>query len=404
MDQMIDTNNRSIESFDFSPKTRIVFGQGSIDKLGEVTANLLQSIRSDSGRVLVVSDPGVCQAGHTQKGIDSLQKAGLNVCLFDGAKENPTTDDVAAGLEVAKEFRPDLLVGLGGGSSMDCAKGINFLYSCGGKMQDYWGRDKATGPMLPLVTVPTTAGTGSEMQSFALISDAESHVKMACGDKRTASKVAILDPNLTLTQPNQVTALTAIDALSHAVETFVTKDRNPISMMYSREAFRQLSAGIQNVFDDPSNLQARSQMQLGACCSGLAIENSMLGSAHALANPLTANFDTAHGQAVGMMLPHVIRFNAVEIEDCYRSLAHEFQGDLSLQGDELASEFLARWIVSILEKADLATKLDQLGIRLNDQPVDSNTLGKQAAKQWTGTFNPRPMTEMDFANLYQLAQ
>ena len=187
---------------------------------------------------------------------------------------------------------------------MDCAKGVNFLYSNGGKIEDYWGVGKAEKEMLPMIAVPTTAGTGSEMQSFALISDAVTHVKMACGDPKASFRVAILDPLLTLTQPTQVTALTGIDAISHAVETYVTKRRNPISLMFSRESFRLLAGNFQHVINDPEYVDARASMQLGAAYAGLAIENSMLGAAHALANPLTAEFGIPHGQAVGVMLPH----------------------------------------------------------------------------------------------------
>ena len=237
-----------------------------------------------------MSDPGIVAAGHVQRGVDSLAAAGLEVQLFDGAQENPTTDNIEQALVVAKEFKPDLLVGLGGGSSMDCAKGVNFVYSGGGTMHDYHGVGKAIKPMLPMIAVPTTSGTGSEMQSFALISDAKTHVKMACGDKKASCRVAILDPELTLTQPAQVTSLTGIDAVSHAVETCVTKRRNPVSMQYSKEAWRLLEANFETVLQNPDDLEARAAMQLGAAYSGVAIENSMLGAAHALANPLTATY------------------------------------------------------------------------------------------------------------------
>ncbi|HYO26540.1 MAG TPA: iron-containing alcohol dehydrogenase, partial [Lacipirellulaceae bacterium] len=178
-----------MSQFDFSLPTRIVFGPGRIAELGALARSL-----GEISRVLVVSDPGVVGAGHTSRGLDALHAAGLETRLFDGLQENPTTAHVERGLMAAQEFAPDAIIGLGGGSSMDCAKGINFLYSCGGRMQDYWGRDKATGPLLPMIAVPTTAGTGSETQSFALISDAETHVKMACGDKRAAFRIALLDP------------------------------------------------------------------------------------------------------------------------------------------------------------------------------------------------------------------
>src|SRR5690606_38861942 len=146
--------------------------------------------------------------------------------------------DVDEGVRVARRYEPEVIIGLGGGSSMDCAKGVNFVYTNGGQMKDYWGVGKALKPMLPMTAVPTTAGTGSETQSFALISDETTHVKMACGDKKASFRVAVLDPELTRTQPGQVTALTGIDALSHAIETYVTTRRNWISLFYSREAWR----------------------------------------------------------------------------------------------------------------------------------------------------------------------
>src|SRR5215470_13270123 len=192
---------------------------------------------------------------------------------------------------------------------MDCAKGINFLYSNGGQIQDYWGVGKATKPMLPMIAVPTTAGTGSETQSFALISDSKTHVKMACGDKKASFRVALLDPELTVTQPPRVTALTGIDAVAHALESYVARTRNSASMAFSREAWLLLGGNFAHVIADPKDLDARGGMQLGASFAGLAIENSMLGAAHSLANPLTAEFNIAHGQAVGLMLPHVIRRN-----------------------------------------------------------------------------------------------
>ncbi len=300
--------------FDFHPRTRIVFGPGKVAELGGLAGEL------GARRALVVSDNGIVRAGHTARGIASLNAAGIETQLFDGVGENPTTEHVAAGLKIARRFEPELLVGLGGGSSMDCAKGINFLYTNGGQIADYWGIGKATKPMLPMIAVPTTAGTGSETQSFALISDAQTHVKMACGDKKATFRVALLDPELTLTQPPRITALTGIDAIAHALESYVCRTRNPASMAFSREAWLLLGANFKHVLENPADIEARGGMQLGACFAGLAIENSMLGAAHALANPLTAEFDVPHGQAVGLMLPHVIRFNGAEVGSWYFEL------------------------------------------------------------------------------------
>jgi len=385
-----------MEKVDFEHRTRLVFGNGEIARLGTIASEL------GGSRALVVSDSGVVMAGHFARGVAALETAGLEVAAFHGVKENPSTVEVDAGLEVARQFKPDLLVGLGGGSSMDCAKGINFLYSCGGRMEDYWGVGKATGEMLPMIAVPTTAGTGSEAQSFALISQADTHAKMACGDRRAACRVALLDPELTMTQPTRVTALTGIDAISHALESYVTRRRNPLSICYSRQAWQLLSHGFPVVLDDPQNVEARGQMQLGAFFAGLAIETSMLGAAHALANPLTAQFNVTHGQAVGLMLPHVVRFNASRSSDVnawyaelWRDVAHTPLGRVVGAG---LSPFdaLASYVKNLAGTAGLHTELASCGITENDV----SKLAVDATKQWTGNFNPCPLQEGDFRQLY----
>jgi len=380
-------------SFDFQCPTRIIFGPGKLATLGSVAATL------GGKRALVVSDPGIIAAGHTPHGIDSLNSAGLTVALFDGVHENPTTEIVDAGLKTAREFRPDLIIGLGGGSSMDCAKGINFVHSCGGRMHDYWGEGKATGPLLPMIAVPTTAGTGSETQSYALIADAETHVKMACGDKRAAFRVAILDPQLTVTQPPRVTALTGIDAISHAIETYVTKRRSAISLAFSREAWRHLAPNFARVLAEPENLAVRAEMQLGACLAGLAIENSMLGAAHALANPLTATLEIPHGEAVALMLPHVIRHNGRHVGQWYRELAQcggPFNGTLTADSAPIV---LAEWVSNLARQAGLTGTLRECGVSPDHIP----TLAAAASQQWTAKFNPVEITVEDCQRLYESA-
>lgn len=382
-----------MHSFDFHCPTRIVFGAGKLEELGPIAATLGWK------RALVVSDPGIVAAGHAPRGMASLERFGLAVTLFDGVSENPTTQHVDAGLAVAREFQPDLLVGLGGGSSMDCAKGINFLFSCGGSMKDYWGEGKATGPLLPMIAVPTTAGTGSETQSYALIADAEAGTKMACGDKRAAFRVAILDPELTVTQPARVTALTGIDAMGHAIETYVTKRRTAMSVAFSREAWRHLAPNFIRVLDEPANLPARAEMQLGACLAGLAIENSMLGGAHALANPLTASFGVVHGEAVALMLPHVIRHNARHCDHWYRELIESSGVVGPVATHESAGNALAAFVAQNGQRAGLASRLGVCGVARDDIP----RLAADAAKQWTGKYNPVPLTQAEFQAIYETA-
>jgi alcohol dehydrogenase len=282
---------------------------------------------------------------------------------------------------------------------MDCAKGINFLYSNGGKMRDYWGVGKAAREMLAMIAVPTTAGTGSETQSFALISDAKSHVKMACGDKKASFRIALLDPELTVSQPASVTALTGIDAIAHALETYVTKVRNPASLAFSREAWLLLGENFGRVLADPRDLDARSGMQLGACFAGLAIENSMLGATHALANPLTTHYSIVHGRAIGLMLPHVIRFNGEEFGDWYRDLLEGTGGANGFPDPASGYHGLADFVAELVQRANLPTRLSECGVAEDKL----GELAADAAKQWTGSFNPRRVGEAELLQLYKTA-
>ncbi len=210
--------------------------------------------------MLVVSDGGIRKAGHIERAVRSLYQSDLPTVLFDQVVENPTTRTVLECWRAAHRFAPDIVVGLGGGSSMDTAKGFNFLYTNGGRMQDYWGVNKAGKPMLPMVAIPTTAGTGSEAQSFALISDAETHVKMACGDEKALAKLAILDPDLTATQPRAVAAATGIDAITHAVETAACIKRTEISRGFSLRAWQLLSGAFVRAMEPDPPLEVRVDM------------------------------------------------------------------------------------------------------------------------------------------------
>lgn len=380
-----------LDPFDYDPRTRVVFGPGVVQRLGTLVADY------GGKRVLLVTDHGIEAAGHVSPCLESLKDRGITVTVFRDVQPNPTTDDVARGLAVAQRDQIDFFVAVGGGSAMDCAKGINFLLTNGGEMQDYWGVGKAHSPMKPLIAVPTTAGTGSEAQSFALIADAATHRKMACGDKRAACCAALLDPELTVSMPAGVTAATGIDAISHAVESFVTTKRNPISQVFSRRAWKLLSTGFPAVIADRSNLQARGAMLLGAHMAGAAIENSMLGATHALANPLTAHYDITHGLAIGLMLPHVVRYNAEVVAPLYARLAAD--SGLCAVDDPHASELLAVRIADWVRLAGCPMSLRECGVDPHRLPQ----LAEEAATQWTGTFNPRPVAATQLEELYRCA-
>ncbi len=374
-----------LPGFDYQPRTRVIFGEDALNRVGDVAREL------GGRRVLLVTDKGIAAAGHPARAASFIEGAGLEVTVYDEVHENPSTVDVDRCVTVAQAAEIDLIIGLGGGSSMDTAKGANFILTNGGQMKDYWGVGKATKPMLPLIAVPTTAGTGSECQSYALISDEKTHLKMACGDPKAAAKVAILDPLLTVSQPPRVTACTGVDTLTHALETAVTKKRTPLSAIFSREAFRLCLGGLERVLRDPQDLEARGMMQLSAAFAGTAIENSMLGAAHASANPLTAHFGLVHGQAVGLMLPAVIRYNARD------PLAHERYLELSAAADlGPIDEFVAELEI-LLDVAKLREGLAKYAIDRTQFPV----LAQEAAQQWTAGFNPRPIAADDFVQLYE---
>src|SRR5262245_11197602 len=352
------------QPFDYIPLGRVVFEAGGIARLGSLAREL------GGSRVLLVTDPGLEDAGHPQRAIASLREAGLDVAVFDAVEENPTARHVEAGVAAAKAHRADLLVAIGGGSAMDTAKGINFVFTNGGQIADYQGFGKAARPMLPSIGVPTTAGTGSEAQSYALIADESTHLKMACGDRKAAFRVAVLDPEVTLTQPPGVTAVTGIDSVAHAVEAYVTTKRSPLSQMFARQAWRLLAANFLTVLERPQDLAARAAMQLGAHLAGMAIETSMLGCAHSCANPLTAHYGTTHGIAVGVMLPHVVRFNAAAAGPLYADLA----ADAGLDG----ADGLVRRLAALLAAADLPATLSDCGVSRSILPL----LAEEAAGQW----------------------
>jgi alcohol dehydrogenase len=382
-------------AFDHQPRTRLIFDAGALARLGALAREL------GARRVLIVTDPGIVRAGHVARAERSLSDAGLAVAVFDAVRENPTTLDVARCVQAARAQQTDLLVGLGGGSSMDTAKGCNFVLTNGGEMRDYWGVGKAARPMLPLIAVPTTAGTGSECQCAALIADEVTHQKMACLDPKAAARVALLDPELTLSQPPAVTAHTGVDALAHAVETAVTRRRNPISLMHSHEAFKRLIPAFPRVLAAPDDLAARAQMLLASSLAGLAIENSMLGAAHACANPLTAQFGVVHGEAVGLMLPHVVRFNAADpaARLAYAELASAPEIACVSDGLEPAVGALVTALEALLNRAGIARSLADLGVSRAAIPE----LAAGAARQWTAQFNPRPVAEPAFQALYEAA-
>lgn len=383
----------SDKPFDFQLRTRLIYGDNSIDSLGELVGE------HGGKRVLLVTDAGIVSAGHAERACLALNRAGLGVALFDGVQENPTTRTVDECVAFARGQNIDFIIGLGGGSSMDTAKGANFILTNGGTMADYRGVNKARKPMLPLIAVPTTAGTGSECQSFALIADETTHQKMACGDDKAYPRVALLDPLLTLSMPRRVTANAGIDTVTHALESHVCNAATPVSRLFSLESWRMAESSLQIVLHEPANAAARGRMLLASAYGGMAIAQAMLGAAHAAANPLTAHYNVVHGQAVGLMLPHVIRFNSAEAETCARYAELATAAGLARHDDEpgKAVDALLKRIGALLAAAHVPRSLEEHGVQDRNIPM----LAEEAARQWTAGFNPRQAGAADFEVLYR---
>ena len=341
-------------------------------------------------RVALLHDRGVERAGHVEAVRGYLLEAGLAVVPHSVANENPTTDDVHRAVEAIRLGGVDGIVAVGGGSVLDTAKAANVLLTNGGRLEDYLQRGVAETALLPLVAVMTTAGTGSEMQMHALISRADTHAKWVVGVPDAMPHVALLDPSLTVSMPWRVTAHTGLDALVHAVETAVCTTATDASRALSIEAFSMVMTHLPRVLDAPTDLVARRGMLEAASKAGRAIHLSMLGAAHAAANPLTATFDVPHGAAVGCMLPAVIEFNRSQprADAVYRHLEEAAGLKLPIQS-------------AISALVDRCCPLGLTAWRVGSDAIPS--MASRAAAQWTARFNPRPIGRADFISLYESA-
>ncbi len=357
--------------------SRVVCGAGTLARLGEVTVAL------GIERPLVVTDPGLERAGWVERAMRVLRDAGLRPAVHSDVAENPDESMVERAAAAAREARADGLIGLGGGSAMDCAKGANFVLSWGGRMRDWRGRGRPRGPMLPSIGVPTTAGTGSEAQSYALISHDETHAKMACGADGALFRAVILDPKTVATAARETVAIAGLDAVSHAIEAHVSSAGNPLSRMVSAEAWSLLEPAYAAATGPDPSPDAWADLQVGAFLAGAAIELSMLGAAHACANPLTARHGVTHGVAVALMLPAAIRFNATDADPYTR---------LAASGAELADR-----VEELRRRGGLPASLAAAGVPRDALPG----LAAEAAEQWTAGFNPRPVGAQELLELYE---
>ncbi|MEP0154421.1 iron-containing alcohol dehydrogenase [Pseudophaeobacter sp.] len=382
--------------FIFNTTKSLVFETGASARLSEVAGQTLGK------SVLLVTDPGLRQLGLADPAIASLEAAGHSVAVFDKVEADPSRDTLLQAVEFGREAGATGVLGFGGGSSLDVAKLVALLLGSGEDLDEAWGVAQAKGPRLPLVLVPTTAGTGSEVTPVSIIT-------VGAEEKRGVSSpvilpdIAVLDADLTVGLPAHITAATGVDAMVHAIEAYASKsaNNNPLSKMLAREALRLLGANIETAVFNGQDKDARGAMLLGSMLAGQAFANSPVAAVHALAYPIGGTFHIPHGLSNALVLPHVLRFNAPDAHMLYAEIAADaFPQIAEIEGSQ------ARCAAFIDALADLSKHLG-MKTRLRDVDIPKEAIAKMASdsmvQQRLLVNNPREVTERDAYNIYEAA-
>ena len=380
-----------MRSFTFHPGPRLIAGAGKSDDL----AYLLPP-----GPCLFVSDEQLVKLGLTDAAREALKHSGRSIVLFDAVEADPSRKTLEAAVAAGREAGVESVVGFGGGSPMDVAKLAAYLLGSGDDLDAIWGVDIAKGGRLPLVLVPTTAGTGSETTPISVITCAGG-VKLAVNARSLTADWAVLDPQLTVGLPRGVTAATGIDAIVHAVEAYTsTRLKNPVSDALAREALRLLTGNLLTVCTDPQNMEAREAMLLGAHLAGLAFSNAPVAGVHALAYPLGGLHHLPHGVTNALMLRHVLQHNAEAAREHYAELAPIVLPQCEAEGSQARTAMLIERLDELVRESGIATRLRDYGIDLSEAP----TLAREAMKQTRLLVNnPCEITEADAQRLYEAA-
>ena len=384
-----------MSDFLFSTVSDVLSGPGSSAQLGDMAAGM--GIR----RALVVTDPGIIKFGLLDAAVANLEANNIALNIYADVVADPPESVVLDAVRAAQEFGCDGVIGFGGGSSMDVAKLLAVLIKGEQPLADIYGVDQITGGRLPLIQVPTTAGTGSEATMVSIITTGETTKAGVVSRTLLADKI-ILDAGLTTGLPPAVTAATGIDAMVHAIEAFTTKNKkNPLSDMLAREALRLMAGNIETAVKQGDNLEARSAMLLGAMLAGQAFANAPVAAVHALAYPLGGNYHIPHGLSNSLVLPHVLRFNGPEAGHQYAELASIILPGKTLPEDPLAvTELFATYFLQLAEDLGLPTTLRQMSIDEADLPM----LAEQAMLQQRLLINnPRDVSFDDALAIYQQA-
>ncbi|SKA73767.1 alcohol dehydrogenase [Paucidesulfovibrio gracilis DSM 16080] len=378
-----------MSTYIFQTPPRIIFGNGAVAQVGRETARL------GSRALIVTGKSSSTRTGSLEAVTASLNEAGVHPVLFAEVESDPSIQTVEAGAALARENQCDVIVGLGGGSPLDAAKGIVLLLTHPGDIRDYTSQP-ADGPGMPLISIPTTAGTASEITRFTVITDTEQKIKMSLQGTALIPSVALLDPQLTVTMPQHVTAATGMDALTHAIEAYISKLATPMSDLHALEAIRLIGANLIKAVDSPDNMAAREAMLRGQMHAGLAFSNASVALVHSMSRPLGALFGIAHGQANAMLLPVVMDFNRSAAADRYRHIAEALGENVQ----ELSARDAAKTTVLSVEELFEETGLEQHLSAYGVQEKDIARLAKDAMESASTAFNPRKADLESVAAIY----
>ncbi|HAS8116458.1 TPA: L-threonine dehydrogenase [Vibrio vulnificus] len=348
---------------------------------------------------LIVTDKILNQIGVVKQVQDLLSERHIEAVVFDGTQPNPTIGNVNAGLTLLKQNECDFVISLGGGSPHDCAKGIALVAANGGEIADYEGVDKSAKPMLPLIAINTTAGTASEMTRFCIITDEERHIKMAIVDKHTTPLISVNDPELMLAKPASLTAATGMDALTHAVEAYVSIAATPITDAVAIKAIELIQAHLRTAVAHGDDIEAREQMAYAQFMAGMAFNNASLGYVHAMAHQLGGFYDLPHGVCNAILLPHVQRYNAQVCPERLRDVAKAMGVNVEGMSAEQGAEAAIDAIVALAKDVGIPAGIRELGAKLEDIP----TLADNALKDACGFTNPKQATHEEISAIFEAA-
>ena len=367
-----------------------VLGQNAVDDaIGDIKTLGFQ-------RALIVTDKPLVEIGLVGQIVEKFGAAGITSTVFDGVQPNPTVGNVEAGLELLKANDCDFVVSLGGGSPHDCAKGIALVATNGGSIKDYEGLDMSAKPQLPLVAINTTAGTASEMTRFCIITDEARHIKMAIVDKHTTPILSVNDPELMLLKPAGLTAATGMDALTHAVEAYVSIAANPITDACAIKAIELIKGNLVEAVENGQSLEARDQMAYAQFLAGMAFNNASLGYVHAMAHQLGGFYDLPHGVCNALLLPHVQAYNAQVAAPRLKDVAKAMGVDVSAMTDEQGANAAIEAIKALSVAVKIPENLTTLGVKAEDIP----TLADNALKDACGLTNPKQATHEEICQIF----